>query len=250
MKSYLVSVIITYYKKRRYIEKTINSLKQQTYNNYQLVFVYDDPNKEDLVFLRKILSKIKNKKILINKNNLGVAESRNKAKKFIKGKFTAFLDADDIWKKNKLKDQIKIMQNNDVDLSYTSYDIINQNGKQVGKRIVSGKSSYKELSKRCEIGLSTVIIKSSVFKKSKFPNLKTQEDLGLWLDLSRKGYVFQSLKKILSSWRKVDDSLSTNNFQKLADAFKLFYFFEKKNVIFSIYSVLVLSINKIFNKDK
>ena len=62
--------------------------------------------------------------------------------------------------------------------------------------------------------------------------------------------MYFSPKKILSSWRKVDDSLSTNNFQKLADAFKLFYFFEKKNVIFSIYSVLVLSVNKIFNKEK
>ena len=84
MKSNLISVIITYYKKKRYIEKTINSLRQQTYNNYQLVFVYDDPNKEDLVFLRKILSKIKDKKILINKNNLGVAKSRNKAKSLLK----------------------------------------------------------------------------------------------------------------------------------------------------------------------
>ena len=83
-------------------------MRQQTYNNYQLVFVYDDPNKEDLVFLRKILSKIKDKKILINKNNLGVAKSRNKAKKFIKGKFTAFLDADDIWKKINLKTKSRL----------------------------------------------------------------------------------------------------------------------------------------------
>ena len=58
------------------------------------------------------MSKFRNKKLIINKKNLGVAKSRNTAIKFSKGTYIAFIDSDDIWKKNKLKKQIQFMQKN------------------------------------------------------------------------------------------------------------------------------------------
>ena len=48
------------------------------------------------------------KKIIINKKNIGVSKSRNKALKYCKGKYIAFIDADDLWKKNKLYETNKI----------------------------------------------------------------------------------------------------------------------------------------------
>ena len=66
-----------------------------------------------------------------------------------------------------------------VDLSYTSFSIINEQGTIIGKRIISKKTSYQKLTKRCEIGLSTVMVKSDIIKKFKFPEIKTQEDFGL-----------------------------------------------------------------------
>ena len=53
----LVSIIIPYYKKKKYIELAINSAIQQTYKNFELIIVYDDENKEDLNFLKKIIKK-------------------------------------------------------------------------------------------------------------------------------------------------------------------------------------------------
>ena len=109
MKKPLISIIVTYYNKKKYIKKTINSLINQTYKNYQLIFVFDNQDKEDLFFIKKILKKIKNKKIIINKKNLGVAKSRNLALNYVKGKLIAFLDADDVWNKRKLEIQTKVM---------------------------------------------------------------------------------------------------------------------------------------------
>ena len=57
-----VSVIITYYKKKTYILKTINSILNQTYQNIEVIFVYDDSNQEDLKYIKKIKNKFKKKK--------------------------------------------------------------------------------------------------------------------------------------------------------------------------------------------
>jgi len=58
----LISVIIPFYKKRKYFIKTINSLKNQSYKNYEVIVVYDDTDKSDLIFVTKILKNIKKKK--------------------------------------------------------------------------------------------------------------------------------------------------------------------------------------------
>ena len=58
---------------------------------------------------------------------------------------------------------------------------------------------------------------------------------------------FLPIKKSLSSWRRTKDSLSTNTLQKILDAFKVYYYIEKKNLIISIISVLILSTNKLKN---
>ena len=65
----LISIIIPFYKKRDYIEQTINSIINQTQKNFELILVYDDPDKSDLPYILKILKKINKKKIIINKKN-------------------------------------------------------------------------------------------------------------------------------------------------------------------------------------
>ncbi len=82
----------------------------------------------------------------------------------------------------------------------------------------------------------------------KFPILKTQEDFALWLKLLRQGVKLNSIQKNLSSWRKTQNSLSSNTLQKLIDAFKLFYNHENKNFILSIFGVIMISYNKILKE--
>ena len=241
----LISIIITYYRKKNYIKETLNSIINQTYKNYELILVYDDGIKDDLKYLKSILTKFKKKKIIINKNNIGVAKSRNLAIKFCKGEYVTFIDSDDIWKKNKLKFQVNFMIKNLSIFSFTSYNVISHNGNFLSCRKVFVDADYKNLIESNFIGLSTVMVKKKIFKDIKFPNLKTQEDFALWLKLIRKGHKLMHINKVLSCWRKSKNSLSSNKFQKLKDAFKLFNKYENKNFIFSIYSVLVLTYNKL-----
>ena len=241
----LVSIVITYFKKKKFLIKTLNSIRKQNHKNYEIIFVYDDPNFSDLSFVRKCLQNFKKKKLIINSKNLGVAKSRNKAIKFCKGTYLSFIDADDIWKKNKLSYQINQMKKNLSLFSFTSFGVINSQGIILGKRVVKKDGNYEDLYKSNFIGLSTVMIHQKLYKRISFPILKTQEDFGLWLKIAKDGYKLYHIKKILSYWRDSPNSLSSNVIRKLIDAFNLYYIYENKNFVFSIYSVLVLSLNKL-----
>ena len=89
------------------------------------IIVIDNPkNKENLYNLKRFIFKKKKIKIIINKNNLGAGNSRNKGIKIAKGKFIAFLDSDDFWKKNKLLIQYNFMKKNNLKATHTSYDLV------------------------------------------------------------------------------------------------------------------------------
>tara|TARA_B100000886_G_scaffold207866_1_gene143815 strand:- start:633 stop:1388 length:756 start_codon:yes stop_codon:yes gene_type:complete len=236
----LVTIIIPFYQKRKFFSKTINSILNQSYKKFKIIIIYDDKNKRDLYFLKNF--KNKKIKIITNKQNLGVGKSRNRGIKATKTKYIAFCDADDVWKKHKLKKQIYYMEKMKVDFSHTDYNIINDEDKIIGKMKIKKKVLYSELLKSCDIGLSTVIIKTEILKKNFFNNLKTKEDYALWLKLLRSGVKISGINNTLSSWRKSSFSLSSNTKQKILDAFKLYYFYEKFNLFFSIYLTFRLSI--------
>jgi teichuronic acid biosynthesis glycosyltransferase TuaG len=244
----LVSIIIPYYKKKYFFKKTINSILNQTYKNYEIIIIYDDRNKLELPFVKQVLKKIKNKKIIINKKNQGAGVSRNLGIKKSKGKFLSFLDADDIWDKNKLNRQIKFMKTYNLDFSYSNYSIIDEKGSLL-KKIKSPKTvSFKNLLFSCDIALSSVIVNSSIIKKEKFPNIKTKEDYLLWLKLSKKNIKMMGINKNLTFWRKTSNSLSSSLIQKLKDAFLVYNKFLKFNFIMTIILILFLSINSLIKR--
>ena len=238
-----VSIIIPYFKNIRYIDQSISSAINQTYKNLEIILIYDDVDKKDFLKLIKKYKKYKNISFLINKKNLGAGPSRNRGLRACKGKFIAFLDADDYWKKNKLKLQIDHMLKNSLDFSFTSYEILKNNKKKIHK--VKEFYSYNDLIKKCDIGLSTVVMSSKILKYGKFPNIKTQEDYALWLKYSKKGLRLGGIQNPMSIWRDTPNSLSKDVYQKLHDAFLVYYKFEKLGFYKSVWNVLILSINKI-----
>jgi len=238
-----VSVIIPYYKNLKYIFKCVQSIYNQNYKNLEIILVYDDNNKSDLRVIKKKFGKYKNFKIFMNHKNLGVSMSRNKGINKAKGYYIAFLDSDDFWKKNKLKVQINFMEKNNLDLSYTAYEILKN--KRIVKHSVKKKYTYNELIKKCDIGLSTVVMRSKMSRIGLFPNLKTQEDFALWLKYTRKKSKIMGINKYLSVWRDKPNSLSKNTIQKINDSFKVFYRLENKNILVSFYYLIILSINKL-----
>jgi teichuronic acid biosynthesis glycosyltransferase TuaG len=244
----LISIIIPYYRKKIYIESAINSVLKQTYKNFELIIIYDDENKEDLSFLKKIIKKDKRIKLYINRKNLGAGRSRNKGIKLSKGSLIAFLDADDLWSHNKIKKQIFFMKKNVIDVSHTSYHIINTNNRIIGSRRAKDMN-HKLLLNSCDIGLSTVILRKKIITNTiKFANINTKEDYVLWLKITLNNNVIFALKNNLTKWRKLDDSLSASKIQKLYDGYLVYRKYMNFSLIKSFIRLLLLSFNHVLKE--
>ena len=238
----LVSIIIPYYKKKDDINTTINSILNQNFKNYEIIIVYDDENKEDLKLIQEIKQKDERIKLLINERNLGAGEARNTGIKIAKGKFIAFIDADDIWKPLKLSKQIDFMIKNNFSITHTSYNIVNDEKKIIGLRQAKNLI-FSNLLKSCDIGLSTVILEKKILNDNKFAKLNTKEDYVLWLNLSKDGHEFKALNESLTDWRLSKNSLSSSTLRKLIDGYKVYRIYLRQSVVKSVISLLVLSFN-------
>lgn len=242
----LISVIIPYYKKKKYIEETINSVINQTYENIEIIIIYDDENLDELVNIKKIQKIDSRIKVLVNKKRLGAGESRNVGIRHSRGNYLAFLDADDIWIKNKIEKQVEFMQSHKALISHTSYEVIDKNNKILNKRSARDFSNFNSLLYSCDIGLSTVMIKKTVFEKQiEFPNIKTKEDFVLWIKILKLNIKIYGYKKNLTLWRKLDNSLSSSIYQKLQDGFWVYNKFMKFGLLKSLYFLFLLSLNSL-----
>ena len=97
-----VSIIMPYYRKKKFFSKSIKSILNQSYKNFEIIIIYDDLNLDELNYLKIFEKKYKNIRILINSFNLGAGASRNRGIKIASGKYIAFCDCDDLWKKKKI----------------------------------------------------------------------------------------------------------------------------------------------------
>ena len=239
----LVSVIIPYFKKKKYIADSLQSVLNQTHNNLEIIIIYDDPEKEDLDYLTSLISVDERIKLIVNNTNLGAGKSRNIGIDKSQGSFIAFIDADDQWMKNKIEDQLKYMLDNSINFSHTSYKIINEKDEHISSRRAKNFLHINDLIKSCDIGLSTVLLKKQILKSNRFPDLKTKEDFVLWLKLILDNVKMYGLDKNLTLWRKENNSLSSSTIQKLFDGFRVYNSYMKFNVFKSLYYLLCLSLN-------
>jgi len=234
-----------YYKKEMFVKKSVKSLLNQTYQNFEIILVNDQADERSSIFLKDILNLDNRIKLVTNEKNLGVGESRNKAIEIAKGEYIAFCDCDDLWKNNKLEVQIEFMKNSNFDFSFTAYDVIDENEKVINFRKAEKNINFEKLVNSCDIGLSTVMIKSKIFEnqKYKFPRLVTKEDYVLWMNMAKNGIAINGINENLTSWRRAKNSLSSSIMQKLFDGYKVYRVYLGYGRLKSFYCLIRLSVN-------
>ena len=161
-----IDIILPNFNSSSYIRETLNSVINQTYSNWNLIIVDDCSDKKTVNILKKY-SKYKRFKIYWLKKNRGAGYCRNYAIKKSKSPYVAFLDSDDMWKKNKLKLQVNFMKKNNYSFSYTNYEVFGMRSKNV---VAPSKFDFYKFIHNTSICTSSMMIKRKIIKSVKFTN--------------------------------------------------------------------------------
>lgn len=233
----LVSIIMPSYNTAKFIGKSIESVLNQTYKNWELIIV-DDCSTDDT---DDVIEKYDDTRIryIKNKTNSGAAVSRNTGLNIAKGKWIAFLDSDDLWSNNKLAEQILFMEKHNHSFSYTSYREIDEHGNEIGIEVTGPKRiTKKDMYRYCWPGCLTVMYDAEKVGRIQIADIKKNNDYAMWLKVIKKAdcYYFD---KVLAYYRKRTGSISNQGYFKLLKwHFRLFKIADNKNSVLAfIYTV-------------
>lgn len=233
--NYLISIITPSYNSEKYISKTIDSVLFQTYQNWEMIVVDDVSPDNSNKIIEEYCKKDNRINLIKLEQNSGAAVARNRAIKEAKGRYIAFLDADDMWKPNKLGKQIEFMRKNNYAFTYTAYEKIDENGLVFGEIGVPLKVSYNQLLKTCVIGCLTAVYDTNKLGKVYMPTNTKREDFATWLNILKKVDFAYGIKQNLSQYR-VYKSQSSNKKVKMAkENWKLYREIEKLNLLKACY---------------
>ena len=219
----LVSIIMAYYNAEKYVFDAVNSIIDQSYNNWELIIVNDcsTSEKTDLV-LQKIKSLDSKIKIIKTQKNCGAGGARNCGIKECNGKYLAFLDSDDWWYPTKLEEQISFMAENGYVFTCTYYQDTDQNLNPYYEMHQKLKQNITDLIRDCNIGTPGVIINIEKLGKVYMPPLRSSEDHGLWIELlKRVDYIF-TYSKALWKYRHLNGSESSNKLKMMKGLVKMY----------------------------
>lgn len=247
MEKALVSIVVPVYNSEKFILDTIDTVEKQSYKNWELIFV-DDYSKDNSIKIIKERIKNNNKiKLIELKKNSGAATARNVGIDEAKGSYIAFLDSDDLWKKEKLENQLAFIKENGCTFSFTGYEFADEYGLGNGKVVkVPFKMNYKKALKNTTIFTSTVMFDLEKISKDqiKFENIKS-EDTATWWKVLKSGYVAYGLNENLSYYRRTSGTLSSNKFEAIKRIWNLYRKQEKLNIFVSFYNFCFYAFNAV-----
>lgn len=235
----LVSIVVPVFNSEKFIKKTIQTVESQTYHNWELILVNDCSTDNSEQIIREYEKKDERIKLINLETNSGAAIARNTGMKNAKGKYIAFLDADDLWKKEKLEKQIKFMQENNYDFTFTGYEFADENGNNLGKIVnIPKKINYKQALKNTTIFTSTVIFNVNNLGKEliSMPNVRRGQDTATWWKVLKTGVIAYGLNESLSLYRRSNNTLSSNKIKALKRTWNLYRNVENLPFLTSLYN--------------
>ncbi|MFT4659776.1 MAG: glycosyltransferase involved in cell wall biosynthesis [Patiriisocius sp.] len=220
----LVSVIMPAFNADKYISSAIESIIQQSYNNWELIVVDDGSTDKTNEIVRTYMTKDERIKLYVNNINRGLIFTRNRGLENANGKYIANLDSDDISLTSRLEEQVRFLEGNpDYVLLGSGSNLINSLGKKIG--VIDRNIPNEHL--KTLLLFSNYFINSSVLMRiDKLWNLKysnnypLSEDFNLFIELSNKGEI-GNLNKSLINYRIHDHNISIERQDELSKVNRL-----------------------------
>lgn len=238
----LVSIIVPVYNAGKYIEETIAMVQAQTYSDWELLLI-DDCSKDDSPerIIRCMEQSADSEKIRLIKKpvNEGAAKARNTGIGEAKGRYIAFLDADDVWMRSKLLEELRFMKEKQAAFVFTAYEFGNEKAEPTGKVVhVPETLTYRQALSRTVIFTTTVLFDTvKIPKELLYMPVVKSEDTATWWKILRNGYTAYGLNEVLAIYRRPPRSLSSNKLEAIRRIWNLYRREEKLNVFYSLYNL-------------
>ncbi len=233
-----VSIIVPVYNARNYIKGTIDCVRRQTYQNWELLLILDGCSDGTDEVVSEYLEQLQDERIIvIRQSNQGAARARNLGVSRAAGRYIAYLDADDLWTRDKLSHQVSFMQERQAAFSFTGYEFADQNGVGNGKIVhVPQVMEYVDALKNTTIFTSTVMFDTKRIEKAalEMPQIKS-EDTALWWRVLRRGNKAYGLDENLVLYRRGNASLSSNKLEAVRRIWNLYRKAEGLGIVKSAY---------------
>lgn len=222
LKPGLVSIISPGYNSARFYPDVIESVRAQTYADWELLVVIDEGTKDNTAeLIEEWNQKDPRIKLIRVPQGRGLALARNYAMSIAEGQFIAFLDSDDMWMPKKLESQLAFMKKNNLTISCTAFRRVNEDLSKTGHLIpVPKEITYETLLVNNVMGCLTVMFDQRATGLQTFLETK-HEDYLLWLSILKKGHQGGGLNEDLARYRIVKNSRSANKLEMVAFRWKI-----------------------------
>jgi len=248
-----VDIILPNYNSAPYLSKTIDSIIDQTFKNWKLIIVDDSSNIETKKKLKEHESN-PNINIIWLRKNKKTGFCRNLAIRNSQSEYIAFIDSDDIWRKEKLSKQLDFMIENNYHFTYTNYQPF-----EMSKLFKHGLNhldsfsiikppkyfDYNSFTKNTSIATSTMIIKRSLIGNTKFSNTAICEDYFFKCQILKKIKYACCLSENLMWYGVREGSLQSNKMRNLYWIWYINKNYNKMNFFKNLLSTFCISLSSI-----
>ena len=244
--SILVSVVMPVYNSARFLDKAIQSVLNQSHACLELILVDDGSTDDSLEIACKHARQDARMQVIPLETNRGVAYARNCGISKARGSYIALLDSDDVWMETKLEKQLRILQIHDAQITYCSYDFIDEDGLCILRPfIVPECTSFKRMLSCSVISCSTALVEARLLKKHPFCLKFYHEDYVLWMQLLALPVKAVGCTEVLARYRQVSGSRSGNKLRAAIHRWKSYREALGLSLLRSIWSFIAYTLRSI-----
>lgn len=245
----LVSIITPTYNSAKYIAETIQSVQNQTYQNWEWIII-DDGSSDTTWELINSLSDSRIKSFKLDENS-GPGIARNIAIQQAQGNYIAFLDADDVWKPEKLAKQLQFMEEENLPMTFSFYEQMDEEGKSLHKQITAPlEVSYNQLFYCNWIGNLTGIYSVDFFGKIPISSIKKRQDWILWLTLVQKIKTVKPVPESLAFYRVRKDSVSSSKVKLIKYNYAIYRNFHGNHPLKAAFNTALFLVHQLLIKPR
>ena len=234
-----ISIVVPVYNAEKYIEQTISMVRKQTFTDWELILVEDCSKDNSRKVLESIMDTLNDPRVCViyKEKNEGAARARNTGLNAAGGKYLAFLDADDIWKEEKLEKELAFMKEKEAAFVFSAYEFGDEQGIGTGKVVtVPETMSYKQALSRTVIFTSTTLFDLEKISKELLimPEVPS-EDSATWWQILKAGHIAYGYPEVTAIYRRPAESLSSNKGEAIKRIWYLYRKVEKLSFITSVW---------------